>query len=292
MPTIKQTDEEFYIGWMARAPQQFARHTRKVILLLGMLVCVGALLLALMQRPFGKGSFEFGKLTTVTGVYGAYPIPHLRVKSRPDLLGRVSLITIPLVGYGKHGAAGVMEDLAEDHRSSLDNQIIQLRGTLLYNDGKTLMQIDGNDQPLLSVNEAADTRSFAGAVVDLGTHEMKGEIVDPKCYFGVMKPGEGKPHKDCAIRCILGGIPPVLRVTDREGRSNYYLVMGPEGEPVNEAVAGFVAEPVSLTAKMYQYDDWVVLFTNTRSLERTSYLSMTGREVASCGTGCNDKKAE
>ena len=49
--------------------------------------------------------------------------------------------------------------------------------------------------------------------------DVKGEIVDPKCFFGVMKPGEGKPHKDCAIRCILGGIPPVLKVTDESWQS-------------------------------------------------------------------------
>ena len=36
---------------------------------------------------------------------------------------------------------------------------------------------------------------------------LKGEIIDPKCYLGAMKPGGGKTHKACAMRCIAGGIP-------------------------------------------------------------------------------------
>jgi len=38
-----------------------------------------------------------------------------------------------------------------------------------------------------------------------------GEIVDSKC-LGVMTPGQLTTHRACAIRCISGGIPPVLHV--------------------------------------------------------------------------------
>ena len=39
-----------------------------------------------------------------------------------------------------------------------------------------------------------------------------------------MKPGEGKPHRDLAIRCKLGAISPVLAVKNTKGEANYYLV--------------------------------------------------------------------
>ncbi|MES1218019.1 MAG: hypothetical protein ABUT20_21105, partial [Bacteroidota bacterium] len=113
------------------------------------------------------------------------------------------------------------------------------------------------------------------------------EIVDPKCFFGVMKPGQGKPHKDCAIRCILGGIPPVLKVADEKGNQNYYLVVGPSGERINEAVKDFVAEPVTITAKVVKYDDWVVLYVNQKGIARYSYLQEHfGDNLASCGATC------
>ena len=40
----------------------------------------------------------------------------------------------------------------------------------------------------------------------LGAVTLTGEIVDSKCFLGVMNPGNLKPHKACAIRCISGGI--------------------------------------------------------------------------------------
>lgn len=47
---------------------------------------------------------------------------------------------------------------------------------------------------------------------------LEDEIIDPKCYFGVI-PGKGKIHRSCAIRCISDGIPPVLATTDKNNMS-------------------------------------------------------------------------
>ena len=107
-----------------------------------------------------------------------------------------------------------------------------------------MLQVDANDQPLVNVADAKINLSDLQTTKQLGTIAIKGEIVDPKCFFGVMKPGEGKPHKDCAIRCILGGIPPVLKVTNEEGRQNYYLIVGANGEKMNEAVQDYVGAQV------------------------------------------------
>ena len=46
----------------------------------------------------------------------------------------------------------------------------------------------------------------------LGKQTFVGEIVDSKCFLGVMNPGRLTPHRACAIRCISGGVPPVLLV--------------------------------------------------------------------------------
>src|SRR5262249_8018095 len=126
-------------------------------------------------------------------------------------------------------------------------------------------------------------------VKDLGIQKIKGEIVDPKCYFGVMKPGEGKPHRDCAIRCILGGIPPVFHVQNESGDNNYYLIVGPHAEKMNVAVQNYVAEPAEITARVVKYDDWIVMFVQgTEPFHRISYLSLARSDVnvLACSSNC------
>ena len=201
---------EFYIGWMANAPKSFAKFIKKYLVALLPVVIALAGLLALSQKKFAAGNFEFGQLTELKGIYFNSPVPCIKVINGKDIWGNVSYMTIPLIGYGKHGADGIITDIEKEKNISLNQKEVTLKGTLLYNDGKTLMQIDKNDNPLIKISTAVISPEFLPKKKDLGIQTMKGEIVDPKCFFGVMKPGEGKPHKDCAIRCILGGMPPVL----------------------------------------------------------------------------------
>lgn len=280
-------NDEFYIGWMDNAPKSFADTVKKYLLVLLPIIIVLGVLLALFQKKFGTGNFEFGTLTEVKGIYSNTPVPNLKVINGKDIWGNENYITVPLIGYGKFGAEGIIADLEKEKNISLRGKEITLKGTLLYNDGKLLMQIDENDKPLLDVakNKEADATP---KTKELGTLDVKGEIVDPKCFFGVMKPGEGKPHKDCAIRCILGGMPPVLKVEDEKGKENYYLIVGSKGEKMNEAVKDFVASPVELRAKAVQYDDWIVLYVNAEDgLQHYSYIAEHyGSMYATCTSKC------
>jgi len=258
--------QDFYIGWMPKAPQSFARHVKRVLLILFPVALIVAYLLSTSQKKFSTANFEFGKLTEVKGVYYNNPVPMLKVIDKNNLS-----MTILLVGYGKHGAETAIMELEKEKRVSLNGKEITLKGTLIYGNGKTLLQVDKNDNPIVNIG--------AGSTIqlqqkDLGTQTIRGEIVDPKCYFGVMKPGEGKVHRDCAIRCILGGIPPVLHVQNEKGESNYYLIVGPNGEKINKAVQDLVAEPVSIEARVVQQDDWIILYTDKERIRRISYAQL------------------
>jgi hypothetical protein len=279
-------NDEFYIGWMNDAPGSFASTIKKYLLVLLPVVVVIGVLLALSQKKFGTGNFEFGTLTELKGIYSNTPVPNLKVINGKDIWGNENYITVPLIGYGKHGADGVIADLEKEKNTMLQGKQITLKGTLLHNDGKLLMQVDANDEPLVNVSTANE--NITSKINDLGMLDVKGEIVDPKCFFGVMKPGEGKPHKDCAIRCILGGMPPVLKVEDNNGNQNYYLLVGANGEKINEAVKDFVALPVTLHAKAIQYDDWIVLYVNPENgLQHYSYIKEHhGNVYASCSAEC------
>ncbi len=279
--------DAFFIGWMPKAPAPYAKHTRKVLTVLLLVVVAAGIVLGLSQKKFGSGNFEFGTLTEVKGIYYASPVPCIKLVNGKDIWGNPSYITVPLVGFGKHGAEGVMAGIAQQKGQSMDEREISLKGTLLYNDGKLIMQVDGNDNPVTHIGGLANI-SLKPVLEELGQKDIKGEIVDPKCFFGVMKPGQGKPHKDCAIRCILGGIPPVFRVTNDAGDANYYLIVGAHGEKMNEAVKNFVAEPVTIHARAVKYDDWIVLYVNDKSgIEPFSYIrEKFGTEVQYCAANC------
>jgi len=259
-------NSEFYIGWQSKAPKSFAKHVKRVLLILFPVALIVAYLLSTSQKKFSTASFEFGKLTEVKGVYYNKPVPMLKVFDKKDLA-----ITILLVGYGKHGAETAIMELEKEKGVSLNGKEVTLKGTLIYGDGKTLLQVDKNEDPIVNIGAASAVQLQQK---DLGTQTIRGEIVDPKCYFGVMKPGEGKVHRDCAIRCILGGIPPVLHVQNAFGESNYYLIVGPNGEKINETVQDLIAEPVSIEAKVIQQDDWIILYTGKESIKRISYIQL------------------
>ncbi len=280
-------NDEFFIGWMPKAPPTFAKHIKKVIIMLIVFVAAAAMLLSLSQKKFGTGNFEFGKLTEVKGIYFNAPVPFLKAMNGNDIFGRPVFITIPLIGYGKSGAEGAIADVEKQKNISLDKKEVIMKGTLLYNDGKLLMQIDANDSFLVQVKNDINN-TVLPTITDMGKRIIKGEIVDPKCFFGVMKPGEGKAHKDCAVRCILGGIPPVLKVTDDAGRQNYYLLVGENGEKMNEAVKDYVAEPVSVAARVIKRDDWIILYVIAKGIERYSYLQEHfGNDITSCPIACS-----
>ncbi len=280
-------NSDFYIGWQAQAPASITHHIKRVLGLLFAIMIVIGLLLARNQKKFSTANFEFGSLTQVTGFYFNKPVPSIKVEHGTDRFGNKTYVTIPLVGFGKFGAEGVMDVLQKEQGTSLNQKELTLRGTLLYNDGKLLMQIDANDQPLITVGKMADIASIP-VQKEIGTVKFRGEIVDPKCFFGVMKPGEGKVHKDCAIRCIRGGIPPVLRVQNEKGEANYYLLVGPHGEKMNEAVKDLVAEPVEIEARAVQQGDWIILYTGKEKMKQISKRELFFPELqaVACVTNC------
>ena len=111
------------------------------------------------------------------------------------------------------------------------------------------------------------------SAMELGEATLRGEIVDSKCYLGVMKPGNLKTHRACAVRCISGGIPPVLVVRSEEGGATsvrYVLLVGPDGEPINEAILDRVAEPVQARGALERHDDLWVLRVDPAEITRVS----------------------
>ena len=111
-------NDEFYIGWMAAAPNGFSVWIKKYLFLLLSLVIVLGILIALSQKKFGTGNFEFGTLTEVKGIYFEKPVAVLKVADGKDIWGNENFITVPLIGFGKHGADGVIAELEKEKNAS------------------------------------------------------------------------------------------------------------------------------------------------------------------------------
>jgi hypothetical protein len=61
------------------------------------------------------------------------------------------------------------------------------------------------------------------------------------------------------------------------------LILDSEGKKMNEQVKQFIGTPINLQAKAIQYDDWIVLYVNPQSIQRTGGLSWFKTDVVSCG---------
>jgi hypothetical protein len=217
---------DFYIGYLPKSPAALARRTRRTAGALLLLGAAAALILVLAQQPFATAAFEFLEWRAFDGVIEEYPYPTL-VVAHPKGESRYLL-----VAPGKRGVQQVVHGLAGTQ--------VRLRAHLIYRDQHTMVEIDpGSIQPSGKAGGAA--RSVPHS--DLQEVTLTGEIVDTKCYFGVMNPSTGKVHRDCAARCISGGLPPALVTT----RGELYLLLDQNGIPASpERLLPFIGEPVTI----------------------------------------------
>lgn len=289
-----RSTEDFYVGYLPHASVATHRFLMCMVIVLIILVIVTALLLAKNQKKFSNGVFEKNNITTLTGIYSDDPVPNIQLLKGRDEKGTAVFVSIPLIGYGKHGAAGIVSTWEEKYHMRLDRKKITVRGRLIYNDGKTWMEVNDAENKMMTPTSGNDRVIAHGSTLNLGAATLHGEIVDPKCYFGVMKPGEGKPHRDCAARCISGGMPPTLVIKNEKGESNYVLLLGSKGEPINRQVLSYVAEPVAVSGNLVQVNDWTVMYLDPGTgIERQSGRNpgelQTEQVSNNCSDGCRMK---
>lgn len=255
--------KELFIGWKDEMPAGNKSLLRKVLIPLFILLPIIVILLVLAQRPFNNHIFEFGNVKNISGTYYQSPFPIL-IADQKDLPEGLSN-EILLVGYGKFGAKGIMDQI-QDKNGPLVGKTITLSGTLIYGDQKTLLELSPTST---LVNVDNQNTSPTPPIPTVNPISVNGEIVDPKCYFGVMKPGEGKIHKSCAIRCISGGIPPVFRhqTNDQTTPYQYFLMVDDQGKAINKAILPFVGEQVSLQAKASTFGSWDILYLNPEDIK-------------------------
>jgi len=210
-------NDEFYIGYAARAPRGLARHLALCAGGLAVLVVAMAALLAAGQKPAESGAFEFGVTQSFEGVLSETPLPLLRTVSASG-----AVTNYLLVGAGKHG----LPAFVRGH----NGMRVRFEGTLIHQGSAVMIELNrAASFEVLGVPEASERDPGFRTV---GEVFLTGELVDTKCWYGVMRPATGKVHRACAVRCLSGGVPPGLLLRDTEVNGTVILLMGTAGTPL------------------------------------------------------------
>jgi hypothetical protein len=225
------SESEFYVGYLPM-PAGLKKTTRRTVIALALVAAAASAVLVAGQHPFAASTFEFQQYAGFHGTLSAWPYPAISIagQGKPWLL----------VGPGKHGAGDLQQ---------FDGREVRLKGERIFRAGDRMIE-------LLPGSLASSGSAHAKAAeTELGRVQLTGEVVDSKCYFGVMNPGNGKVHRDCAVRCISGGVPPAFLVRDASGRAATMLLAN-----WNRELLDHIAEPVTIQGRLVRSSGQLILY--------------------------------
>jgi sulfoxide reductase heme-binding subunit YedZ len=253
--------EAFFVGYLPLR-DDLKGFLRRVVAGLTVVAAAVAALVASQQRPLGAGEYEYGVESRVEGLLRLEPIPSLwtpwdgAADGRRDAAGaeRPPFDVVPLVGVGKRGPSdGVL---------ALAGREVRATGSWIRRGPERLFEVEAVEA--LADGAVAAKLSPRGH----GAVELRGEIVDTKCFLGVMKPGEGKGHKACAILCLEGGSPAALVARDASGDTAVLWLVGGDGRPLGRELVDLVAEPVTVAGELVRFGARAVLVTERAKIRR------------------------
>jgi hypothetical protein len=218
------------------------RVTIGVAAIVALSLAVMTLVLA-FQRRLPASRFEYGVTRQMSGVLRRLPYP---VLERGD--GRVWL-----VGEGKFGAAASLALIADGGAT--------VRGSIIQRGMHTMLEVH-RAEPSTIGGEARRGPLPAPAVSEGAVVTLVGEIVDTKCFLGVMNPSEGAVHRDCAVRCLSGGIPPALAVRDGAGREALVLLVSQTGGEMATRLASLAGQIVEVNGRLLRDGPDLLLYAD------------------------------
>lgn len=225
--------DDFYIGYEPEMPASLAPRVRASAAGLVLLAAAMSLGLAAAQGRFSGGVFEFGHERSFLG----------RVIERPyPVLMGTDGVRYFLVGPGKRGAGPIAD--------GFDGRMVRVRGSLISRDTNRMLQVSSGGIRAVPGAPIQPSRGLEQGPLET----LEGEIVDSKCHLGVMKPGEGPLHRDCAVRCLLGGTPPMLAVRNG-GRVRRIPLVASDGGPLTLDPEPWAARPLLVRGRTYTRGD-------------------------------------
>ncbi len=248
-------DDPFFIGWAETPPAD-----RRFFLGLGLGLMAGTASLgaglAALQRAPGAGDWDPDKVREWRGIVSAAPYAMLRSRDLGGGVPRTALLSC----LGKCGVAAQI--------GALEGQPVVVTGSLIQRGQHTMLAVDEQGPWLRRDERAAPDAGLAFPAVEaLGEVSLSGEILDSKCWFGAMRPSDGKLHKACASLCIRGGIPPAFFARGPAGQSAL-MIMTAGGRAHGPELLALVADPVHLSGRVLRRGDLLMLDTQVSAIRR------------------------
>lgn len=270
----------FFIGWSNANDKKLFKLPSIAAVSFIALALMASLLFARTQQHLTPFQIDYNNAIHLKGWLVNKPVPMLRVLEGKDINGNPVFKNILLVDAFKKGA----DDIVDEVLKGSNEKYVELSGYISHNvvacgpgsnhtDSCCGMKdecIHGtNEFPLMEIeNGRYSFKEMTPPQTDLfiSTKDeiiydttITGEIIDPKCYFGAMNPGYGQVHQSCAVRCISGGIMPLIKYK-LNGRDKYAILVGKKGEPVNNLILDKIGLPVMIKGQLKRMDNWDVVY--------------------------------
>lgn len=272
MPTNSQNPKRthkapapFFIGYLPMPRALLKFYLPLALLLIAASGFIGYSIAAL-QKPTGPATWNTAQTITIQGYLTALPYPVLHRMDFTSANPR-PVESILLVNQGKHAST-----FPPEFTATFAQQMVAVEGYEIRRGGWRMLEVTSAN--LIARENASTARALSAnaqqalkdwlAIQPLGEISLQGEIVDSKCYLGVMKPGAGKIHKACAEVCLLGGIPPMLVAKDAAQQKYGYLLIHADGSNAARDLAHLAAEKVQITGQLQRHGDLLLIAMHTR----------------------------
>ncbi|MGQ0626682.1 MAG: hypothetical protein ACT4PL_01115 [Phycisphaerales bacterium] len=273
---ITPAPDEFYIGYVPRTPRGIATRMRAAIILLMVAGATVAAVCAIAQHAPAPSAWPSDSVA-LRGYVILDPYPRLVVPAddpaappRTVLLsavGKFGLIAAENCGPPNSTLPPVGPEQAEQRAAlrEVAMHYVELRGSIIRREGRELLEVTSSGLEMRRSRDdlRGSDQSRLGFTIppieDLGEVTLDGEIADPKCFLGAMKPGSGLTHKACAVRCLSGGITPVLVVRDATEAWAMMTLTDDQGRACLAGLTPLAGEPVRLVGRLTRRADALFL---------------------------------
>jgi hypothetical protein len=226
-------NDEFYIGYEPALPPDIGRAVRIAVGIAVLAAFLAAGAFVAVQRPLAASRFDFGHVVTAEGYLLRTPAPALLVRAANGWT------RYWLVSTGKFGAERVLGEQPEGW--------VRLMATLIQREPWRMLEVaPGSVAPAGSSDEPPPP----AARLSTTPVTLAGEIVDSKCFLGVMNPGERTVHRDCAVRCLSGGVPAMFSYRDAVGIAHLAVLLTSDGQPAGRRLLSRAGRSVVLSGRL------------------------------------------
>jgi len=228
-------------------PDSLKKLVLPVIIVLNLFALVAGYTIANQQKSTGPAYWNTNNSVTISGLLKMDPYPVLH-RINPGSPGEIE--SILLVNPGKYSA---------DKRAEIfEGQFVSITGFPITRGGWTMLELIDDTSIVLSTDieyQIQQTLIEKTTSENLGAVNLTGEVIDSKCFLGVMKPGSGSVHKACAEVCLLGGIPAMLLVRGENQKNYGYMLTNENGGSLSKELSSRAAESIEVAGILEKKGD-------------------------------------